>query len=580
MDFLPVFSNLTGKRALKWSNRFLSSAGKLVLLKSVLSTLPNYAMSCFQLPKSLCKRIQSTLTRFWWDSNDQKKKMCWIAWEKLTKTKKEGGLGFKDITAFNEALLAKISWRLINEPKGLLARVLLGKYCFASDIMKVKCPGSASHGWRSILVGRDLLKKQLGWAIGNGKTVRAWCDPWLSSSCLSVPMGPMPSDGKAFLVAELFENDSVNWNQEKVKETFPSWANDILAIKPSRFDAPDKRIWLATADGRYTTKSGYAVARGEQVNGVTPLESGGCNWIQEVWSIKASPKVKLFLWKSLVGAIPTGMQLVARGMHIDPACKKCNAPESICHLLFNCPFAKHVWQLAPLVGLEEMPNFSEVHKGLGWLREKQVLPPSGIGIFYPWICWNLWLARNQRCFNNRVFTEAETLLKAILNAREWQEAQLVIKNVPKSLVAPRSAVVLDQQGRASVTSDAAWNQNFQLAGLSWIFSSQEPSFPQRHSAVCEYVSSPLMAECLAIRSALISALEYGIQFLSLKTDSLVLAKALSKKSHLVQVHGVISDVFICISKFKSFSCNFIPRTANVEADALAKVSLSNFIVNL
>ncbi|EFH51867.1 hypothetical protein ARALYDRAFT_905435 [Arabidopsis lyrata subsp. lyrata] len=89
-----------------------------------------------------------------------------------------------------------------------------------------------------------------------------------------------------------------------------------------------------------------------------------------------------------------------------------------------------------------------------------------------------------------------------------------------------------------------------------------------------------MAECLAIRLALISALENGIQFLSLKTDSLVLAKALSPKSHLVQVHGVISDVFICISKFKSFSCNFIPRTANVEADALAKASLSNFIVNL
>lgn len=180
------------QRALSWSNRFLSGAGKIVLLKSVLSTLPNYAMSCIQLPKSLCKIIQSTLTRFWWDSSDQKRKMCWIAWDKLTKTKKEGGLAFKDITAFNEALLAKLSWRIINGPQGLLARVLKGKYFHSADFLKVKCPGSASHGWRSILDGRDLLKKRLGWVIGNGNSVKAWSEPWMSSTKLLQPWGPMP----------------------------------------------------------------------------------------------------------------------------------------------------------------------------------------------------------------------------------------------------------------------------------------------------------------------------------------------------------------------------------------------------
>ncbi|CAA7021924.1 unnamed protein product [Microthlaspi erraticum] len=52
------------QRALSWSSKLLSSAGKLVLLKSVLSAMPTYSMSCFKLPVNLCKRIQSVLTRF------------------------------------------------------------------------------------------------------------------------------------------------------------------------------------------------------------------------------------------------------------------------------------------------------------------------------------------------------------------------------------------------------------------------------------------------------------------------------------------------------------------------------------
>lgn len=84
---------------------------------------------------------------------------------------------FKDIVAFNEALLAKLGWRMDNEPSGLLARVLQGKYWHGTDFMNAKCPANASHGWRSIIVGRDLLKKKLGWAVGDRKSIKAWSDP-------------------------------------------------------------------------------------------------------------------------------------------------------------------------------------------------------------------------------------------------------------------------------------------------------------------------------------------------------------------------------------------------------------------
>lgn len=188
-----LFSSIVDKirqRARSWNTRFLSTAGKMTMLKSVLSAIPNHAMQCFKLPLSLCKRIQSVLTRFWWDSNADTRKMSWIAWETMTKSKKDGGLGFRDIQCFNDALLAKLSWRILDTPQCLLARILKGKYFPDQDFLQVQPPASCSHGWRGILIGRDLLKLHLGWAIGNGEQVSAWNDDWLSMAECKRPMGP------------------------------------------------------------------------------------------------------------------------------------------------------------------------------------------------------------------------------------------------------------------------------------------------------------------------------------------------------------------------------------------------------
>ncbi|KAL0799439.1 hypothetical protein Bca101_054614 [Brassica carinata] len=81
------------QKAHSWKARFLSGAGKQVMLKSVLSAMPCHAMSCFKLPISLCNQIQSMLTRFWWDANPEKRKMCWVAWDTMTLPKYAGGLG-------------------------------------------------------------------------------------------------------------------------------------------------------------------------------------------------------------------------------------------------------------------------------------------------------------------------------------------------------------------------------------------------------------------------------------------------------------------------------------------------------
>jgi len=198
------------QRALNWSSRFLSFDGKMVLLKSALSTTPTYTMTCFKLPTSLCKRIQSAQTRFCWDANTKRKKMAWNSWKRMTKSVKNGGLGFQDLQSFNDALLAKVSWRVLTTLDCLLSRVLLGKYCQSSHFLDSQTPNSASHGWRSICIDRDLLKPHLGKLLGNGGSSPIWREPWLSTKTPLSPTGPATEASQLLRVSHLFTQKP--WN--------------------------------------------------------------------------------------------------------------------------------------------------------------------------------------------------------------------------------------------------------------------------------------------------------------------------------------------------------------------------------
>ena len=84
------------QRILKWKNRFLSIAGKEIMLKSVALAMPTYTMSCFKVPSRLCKEISSLMSNYWWGKANGKNKVHWCSWRKLTQNKNIGGLGFKD----------------------------------------------------------------------------------------------------------------------------------------------------------------------------------------------------------------------------------------------------------------------------------------------------------------------------------------------------------------------------------------------------------------------------------------------------------------------------------------------------
>ncbi|KAK9902296.1 hypothetical protein M0R45_001771 [Rubus argutus] len=55
-------------------SEFLSQAGKEVLIKAVATAVPAYPMSCFKMPVTLCRAINSEIANFWWGLNEDSKK--------------------------------------------------------------------------------------------------------------------------------------------------------------------------------------------------------------------------------------------------------------------------------------------------------------------------------------------------------------------------------------------------------------------------------------------------------------------------------------------------------------------------
>ena len=64
------------KKVQGWIKQCLSAGAKEVLIKAVAQAIPTYSMSCFKLPRGLCKNIDGVLRDFWWGSKEGKWRTC------------------------------------------------------------------------------------------------------------------------------------------------------------------------------------------------------------------------------------------------------------------------------------------------------------------------------------------------------------------------------------------------------------------------------------------------------------------------------------------------------------------------
>lgn len=384
-------------------------------------------------------------------------------------------------------------------------------------------------------------------------------------------MGPPTEQTLDLTVADLMCSGGLQWNRERIQLILPFYEDRILSIKQSVTGAPDRLMWLGTKTGEYSVKSGYYTAVEDDAFGAEAFMDPNFNWTREVWNLDCAPKVKLFAWKVLKGALPVGERLVERHVPVDPQCKRCGCTESITHLLFHCPFARKVWRLAPLVNEVECSGMIDLVASWKDMCANRCLPPSGIttGPLFLWIIWNLWKSRNRFVFEGFYSSPEDVLTAAIVVAREWSTERKQEK------VSTKGRIRLDQQrpfNTIVVKTDAAWDALRQAAGLGWFLqsNSQNKTYKER----VEFVSSPLMAEALALRIAVLTCRRLKMKRVCFESDSAQLIKIVNSGSGALDLHGVASDIISCIPAFVSVCFVWIPRERNTDADLLAKSALN------
>lgn len=77
-------------------------------------------------------------------------------------------MGFRDLALYNDSLLAKQAWRLLHNTDSLFYKVFKAKIFPNTTIMEATDSRMGSYAWRSILHGREVIKREARWRVGNG----------------------------------------------------------------------------------------------------------------------------------------------------------------------------------------------------------------------------------------------------------------------------------------------------------------------------------------------------------------------------------------------------------------------------
>lgn len=100
--------------------------------------IPTFPMSVFKLLITLCDELERFMPNIWWDQKKEERKIHWIVWDKIYRSKFKGGLGFKNLHTFNISFLAKQAWRVVQNEESLLHQVYKAKYFLHSHFFYAK----------------------------------------------------------------------------------------------------------------------------------------------------------------------------------------------------------------------------------------------------------------------------------------------------------------------------------------------------------------------------------------------------------------------------------------------------------
>jgi hypothetical protein len=404
-----------------WKASLLNKAGRLVLVKVVLTAVPIYHLIALDLPKWVIKAIDKKRRGFLWKGHQQANGgNCLVTWEKVQRPIEYGGLGIHNLELLGCTL--KIRW--------LWAQKTDDERPWAG--LPIAVPHKA----------RALFNVAVNAIVGNGEKILFWTDRWLDGYTMA-EIAPNLSKAvpkrtaRRRTVAQALHNRS--WTQdvkgartvEVLLELFQIW--DIVDGFVLHPQTPDQYKWNLTHDGSYSSKSAYAAFFEGSIK-FGP-------W-RRIWKTWAPPRCKFFIWLVFHNRVWTADRLAKRNLPHPDACPLCDQEdETINHLLVGCVFARQVWSLVlqQLRLLQLAPQPSVTCFSGWWKRSIAAVPKEarkGLNTLIILVAWEIWKHRNTCVFDNKRPSVQEVITAISLEGGLWCSAgasklqELFVRSLP------------------------------------------------------------------------------------------------------------------------------------------------------
>ncbi|XP_024640546.1 uncharacterized protein [Medicago truncatula] len=397
----PVVDRIVARLS-SWNNKFLSLGGRLVLLKSVLSSLPVYFLSFFKAPA--------------------------------------GGLGVRRLGEFNLSLLGKWCWRLLIDKEGLWYRVLKARYGKVGG--RIQEGGREASGWWSMLCKvRDGVGSGVGnWfdvnvrrEVGNGSSTFFWTDKWLGGVPLKIQFSRLYdlSVHKECSVADIerwrwveggngwvWRQRLLAWEEESMRECITLLDNIVLQVH-----IQDRWRWLLDPVHGYSVGGTYRFLTNSE-------EQVANDVFIDVWHKLVPTKVSLFAWRLLQDRIPTRENLVRR-LILQPndnlCVGGCGLSETTGHLFIGCESFGSVWVLlGHWLGFSFVPPGSIKDHYIQFTHLAGLPRSTYVFLKVIWLAcvWAIWKERNNRVFNDTVIDPLHIVEKVKLNSFLWLSSNI------------------------------------------------------------------------------------------------------------------------------------------------------------
>ncbi|XP_062014320.1 uncharacterized protein LOC133730820 [Rosa rugosa] len=419
--FQYIKENLA-KKVANWQGKLLSGAGRDILIRVVAQALPTYAMSVFQLTKNFCEDLEQMCARFWWGSTLDKRKIHWKKWKALCNPKEEGGLGFRSLSEFNTAMLAKQAWRVITNPESLCARIFKARYFPQTSFWNVEPHPSPSFSWRSIFGTRELLRKGTYWQVGKGDTVNVWSDAWIPGVPNCKPQEGNSAAGNITLVNELMCQTGV-WNVPLIRDIFPlAEAAAILSIPLSSREVNDRVTWKLEKHGKFTVKTAYRFSF-SMSSSRKPFDlSVGVKFWKKLWQVNIPSSAKVHIWRVCHDILPSLERLASKRVDLESMlCPLCSlAVESTLHLCRACSFTRQLLQINAVVSqVCYNPHFAH-HNLLEWFCAcASELSLGSLGELV-YLLWGVWKERNCRVWDDKASSVNDVLIRTVSRLQDFR----------------------------------------------------------------------------------------------------------------------------------------------------------------